>query len=67
MGASLIDVFIDKMRVLSLRNLAVGFVATGLNMQHITNTHAFKSHEETEKFLKDLGCQITTINCTDGQ
>ena len=30
MGASLIDVFIDKIRVLSLRNLAVGFVATGL-------------------------------------
>jgi len=66
MGASLIEVFIDKIRVMSLRNLAVGFVATGLNMSHITNTHAFKDHEECEKFLVGLGCQITTINCNDG-
>lgn len=66
MGASLIDVFIDKIRVMSLRNLAVGFVATGLNMHHIANTHAFKSHEECEKFLKELGCQINTITCADG-
>lgn len=43
MGASLIDVFIDKIRVLSLRNLAVGFVAMGLDLAHIANSHAFES------------------------
>jgi len=43
MGASLIDVFIDKIRVLSLRNLAVGFVATGLDLGYFTKTHAFGS------------------------
>ena len=59
-GASLIDVFIDKIRVLSLRNLAVGFVATGLDLAHITNTHAFESSDQAEKFLKGLGCQMTT-------
>ena len=59
MGASLIDVFIDKIRVLSLRNLAVGFVATGLDLGYLTVTHAFKMQEEAEKFLSDNGCVIT--------
>ena len=63
MGASLIDVFIDKIRVLSLRNLAVGFVATGLDLAHITNSHAFKGQDEAEKFLKDLGCTVSTTQC----
>lgn len=41
MGASLIDVFIDKLRVLSLRNLAMGYVATGIDLTYVTRTHAF--------------------------
>jgi hypothetical protein len=60
-GAALIDVFIDKIRVLSLRNLAVGFVATNLDLAHISNMHAFDSHEDCEKFLRGIGCQITTL------
>lgn len=65
MAASLIDVFIDKLRVLSLRNLAVGFVATGLDLTYITTSLAFKSQSETEKFLVDLCCVVTTS--ADGQ
>lgn len=42
-GKCLIDVFIDKIRVMSLRNLALGFVATGIDVGHITITLAFES------------------------
>lgn len=65
MGASLIDVFIDKIRVLSLRNLAVGFVATGLELSYLSRTLAFENQEEAEKFLKETGCIITVT--ADGE
>lgn len=59
-GASLIDVFIDKIRILSLRNLAIGYIATGIDLNFITLNHAFNSVEECEKFLVENGCIITT-------
>lgn len=52
-GSCLIDVFIDKIRIMALRNLAVGFVATGLELSHMVMTLAFQSEEEAEKFLKE--------------
>lgn len=64
-GSCLIDVFIDKIRVLSLRNLAMGFVATGLDLQHVVMVLAFSGEDEAEKFLKELGCVITVT--ADGQ
>ena len=48
MGASLIDVFIDKYRVLALRNLAIGFVATGISVNFLTTTLAFECEQQTE-------------------
>ena len=48
MGASLIDVFIDKYRVLALRNLAIGFVATGISVNFLTATLAFECEQQTE-------------------
>jgi len=50
MGASLINVFIDKLRVLSLRNLSVGFVATGLELGHISSVLSFEKVDDCEKF-----------------
>jgi len=43
MGSSLIDVFIDKYRVLALRNLAIGFVATGISISFLAVTLVFES------------------------
>ena len=63
-GASLIDVFIDKIRILSLRNLAIGYIATGIDLNYLTITHGFNSVDECEKFLVDNGCTITKT--TDG-
>lgn len=59
-GADLINVFIDKLRILSLRNLAIGFIATGIELNYLTVTHGFNSVDETEKFLKENGCSIIT-------
>lgn len=59
-GANLIDVFIDKIRILSLRNLAMGYIATGIDIVFLTTTHGFNSVEECEKFLIDTGCTVTT-------
>ena len=58
LGASLIDVFIDKLRVLSLRNLAIAYLGTGIDLTYLMMSHAFKSLEETEQFLISLGCVI---------
>jgi hypothetical protein len=38
---------------MSLRNLALGFVATGIDVGHIVITLAFESEDEAEKFLKE--------------
>lgn len=59
-GANLIDVFIDKIRILSLRNLAMGYIATGIDLNYLTISHAFSSVEECSKFLVDNGCVIST-------
>lgn len=64
-GASLIEVFIDKIRILSLRNLAMGYIATGIDLDYLMRTHGFESIEETEKFLTDNGCSVNTT--ADGQ
>ena len=63
-GANLIDVFIDKIRILSLRNLAMGYIATGIDIEYLSTTHGFDTVEECEKFLRDNGCTIVTT--TDG-
>lgn len=56
---SLIDVFIDKIRILCLRNISVGYVATGFDLLHLTPALAFSSPALTEKFLLQHGCKIT--------
>lgn len=60
-GASLIDVFIDKIRILSLRNLAIGYIATDIDLNYLTTTHGFDSVDECEKFLVTNGCIIKMI------
>ena len=56
---SLIDVFIDKIRVRCLRNISVGYVATGFDVLHLTSALAFSTPALTEKFLLEHGCTIT--------
>ena len=58
MGSCLIDVFIDKYRVLALRNLVIGYVATGISISFLTTTLAFESEQQAEQFLVSTGCII---------
>jgi hypothetical protein len=43
----------------------MGFVATGVDLQHVVMVLAFSGEDEAEKFLKELGCVITVT--ADGQ
>lgn len=42
MGGSLIDVFIDKIRILALQKLTVGYLATNIDLAYLTNLLAFE-------------------------
>ena len=42
MGSSLIDVFIDKIRIVALQKLSVGYLATNIDTAFLTNLLAFE-------------------------
>lgn len=55
MGSSLIDVFIDKLRIIALQKLCVGYLATGIDLAHLTNLLAFDDTAQCEHFLTEQG------------
>jgi len=55
-GMSLIDVFVDKIRIMCLQKLAIGFVATNIDMNYLSLLLAFDTVEHCTKFLTDRGC-----------
>ena len=55
MGSSLIDVFIDKLRLIALQKLAVGYLATNIDLGFLANLLAFDDSIECEKFLLEQG------------
>ena len=65
MAGSLIDVFIDKIRLMSLQKLAVGFVATNIDIKYLTLLLAFDSVDQLTKFLTERGKYKTLINFTN--
>ena len=54
-GMSLIDVFVDKIRIMCLQKLAIGFVATNIDMNYLSLLLAFDTVEHCTKFLTDRG------------
>jgi hypothetical protein len=42
MGSSLIDVFVDKIRIVALQKLSVGYLATNIDTAFLTNLLAFE-------------------------
>ena len=54
-ASCLIDVFIDKIRLLSLQKLAVGFVATDVDISYLSLLLAFDNDEQLTQFLADKG------------
>jgi hypothetical protein len=55
MGSSLIDVFIDKIRIVALQKLTVGYLATNIDIAFLTKLLAFEDTPQCEKFLLDQG------------
>lgn len=58
LGSYLIDVFIDKHRVLCLQKLAMGYISTGLDLEYLTTLMAFDDVDVCSKFLTEMGCKI---------
>jgi SAC3 family protein LENG8/THP3 len=58
MGSSLIDVFIDKLRLIALQKLAVGYLATNIDLGFLANLLAFDDQAQCEKFLLEQGKQL---------
>lgn len=54
-GMSLIEVFVDKIRIMCLQKLAIGFVATNIDMNYLSLLLAFDTVEHCTKFLTDRG------------
>lgn len=55
-GKALVDVFIDKLRVMALQNIVMGYIATNIELSHLQILLAFADLEETNKFLVDREC-----------
>lgn len=58
LGSYLIDVFIDKHRVLCLQKLAMGYISTGIDLDYLTMLLTFDNVEHCTKFLEELKCKI---------
>jgi len=58
LGSYLIDVFIDKHRLLCLQKLAMGYISTGLDLEYLTSLMAFDDLETCTKFLTEMKCII---------
>ena len=53
MTGALIDVFIDKLRVLCLQKLALAFIPTGIKLEYLVRNLAFNNTREVAAFLKE--------------
>jgi SAC3 family protein LENG8/THP3 len=58
LGNYLMDIFIDKHRILSLIRLTKAYVATNVEMKYLKHLLAFDSESQIEEFLTKLGCKI---------
>lgn len=55
MGGYLMDVFIDKHRVLTLQKLALAYVAFNIDVGTLSSLLAFDSVKQAETFLLEIG------------
>lgn len=63
MGSQLIDVFIDKIRIVALQKLTVGYLATNIDLIYLSNLLAFDDPGSCEKFLTDQGKRTFVTAC----
>ena len=54
----MMDIFIEKHRILCLIRTAMAYMATNIDLGYLTQLLAFDSNKETEGFLSKLGCKM---------
>ena len=55
MGGYLIDVFVNKHRILCLQKLCMAYIATNIDIAFMSHMLAFDSETEMETFITGLG------------
>lgn len=55
MGAYLIDVFVNKHRILCMQKLCMAYIATNIDLAYMSHLLAFDSETELETFITGLG------------
>jgi hypothetical protein len=55
MGGYLMDVFIERYRVMSLQKIALAYIAGNIEMGYLSLLLAFDEQSEGETFLTGLG------------
>lgn len=58
LGSSMMEIFVDKHRILCLSRLAMAYVATNVDVAYLTQMLAFSSQREATEFLERLGCKL---------
>ena len=64
-ASALIDVFIDKIRLQCLQKLAVGFIATNIELDYLAGLLAFTQPDELESFLVERGKSTLSLPFTN--
>merc|ERR1712110_523035 len=56
MGVHLMDIFIDKHRIMCLQRMALASQTSSLEIARLANILAFDDSDSLIKFLTDIGC-----------
>lgn len=54
----MMDIFIEKHRILCLIRTAMAYMATNIDISFLTQLLAFDNNKETDFFLSKLGCKF---------
>jgi hypothetical protein len=55
MGGYLMDVFIDKHRILCMQRMCMSYIASNISLGYMSNILAFENQSKLEAFLTGLG------------
>ena len=55
MGSYLMDVFIDKHRILYMQRICLGYIAANITASYVSTLLAFDEYEEFKIFITGLG------------
>lgn len=66
MGSYLMDVFIDKHRILYLQRICLGYIAANVSAIYVSSLLAYETLDDFRTFITGLGIIIFLISFTIG-